>query len=69
MKTSQTTMPILPLLVGDGGCVCSEMDFWDDEGDETGDGNTVKYSGIMNDGFGGSGGAVVWDQNTVMPPS
>lgn len=28
------------------------------------DGNTVKYSGIINDGFGGSGGAVFPDQNT-----
>lgn len=28
------------------------------------DGNTVKYSGIMKDGFGGSGGAAVSDQNT-----
>lgn len=32
------------------------------------DGNTVKYSGIINDGFGGSGGAVGRDhtKHTIM---
>lgn len=63
MKTSQKTVPFLPLLAGNGGCDCFEMDFRDDGGDEMEDGNTVKYTGIMNDGFGGSGGAAVREQN------